>query len=75
MVPAFLCEYVRECFSPPVPPIIGGTQDAKIAKDSFFGFIQILEERFRIWTGPSPNGHLAHFVIPAKAGIHKEGKQ
>ena len=55
--------------------MIGRTQDAKIAKDSFFGFIQILEERFRIWTGPSPNGHLAHFVIPAKAGIHKEGKQ
>ena len=40
-----------------IPPI-GGTQDAKIAKDSFFGFVQILEERLRIWAEPSPDGRL-----------------
>jgi len=39
-------------------PAISGTQDAKIAKDSFFGFVQILEERFRIWAEPSPDGRL-----------------
>ena len=39
-------------------PAISGTQDAKIAKDFFFGFVQILEEKFRIWAEPSPDERL-----------------
>jgi len=33
-------------------------QDAKTAKGVFVGFVQILEERFRFWTEPSPDGRL-----------------
>jgi hypothetical protein len=33
-------------------------QDAKAAKGVFVGFVQILEERFRLWTEPSPDGRL-----------------
>jgi len=41
------------------PPLKrGGTQDAKAAKGFFVGFVQILEERFRLWTEPSPDGRL-----------------
>jgi len=40
-----------------IPPI-GGTQDAKAAKWVFVGFVQILEERFRLWREPSPDGRL-----------------
>jgi len=33
-------------------------QDAKTTKEVFVGSIQILEERFRLWIEPSPDGRL-----------------
>jgi len=58
MVPIPLVQdYAGKCENFFIPPI-GGTQDAKVAKEVFVGFVQILEGRFRLWTEPSPDGRL-----------------